>query len=116
MDTCSRLGEPGGVEWKDVHVGRLRTTISGKPLIWWLRAAARSDRWPRNLACAIPCCGAGWNCVGLGGSRRRLRGARRRRGTVETVEQLNLSEFWDDRLDRRIRVEPAAIHQDHRGG
>ena len=37
-------------------------------------------------------------------------------GTVETVEHLNLSEFWDDRLDRRIRVELAAIHQDHRGG
>src|SRR6202048_2415941 len=75
MDTCSRLGEPGGVEWRDVNVVRLRTTISGKPLIWWLRAVARSDRWPRNLACAIPCCGAGWNCVGLGGSRRRRRGA-----------------------------------------
>src|SRR6202045_1232316 len=77
MDTCSRLGEPGGVEWKDVNVGRLRTTISGKPLIWWLRAVARSDRWPRNLACAIPCCGAGWSNVGLGGSRRRRRGGDR---------------------------------------
>src|SRR6202035_2967481 len=63
MDTCSRLGEPGGVEWKDVNVGRLRTTISGKPLIWWLRVAARSDRWPRNLACAIPCCGVGCSNV-----------------------------------------------------
>jgi hypothetical protein len=94
----------------------LRTTTSSKRSISQHRVAARSDRWPRNLACAIPCCGAGWNCVGLGGSRRRLRGARRRRGTVETVEQLNLSEFWDDRLDSRIRVEVAAIHQDHRGG
>jgi hypothetical protein len=37
-------------------------------------------------------------------------------GTVETVEHLNLSEFWNDRLDRRTRVELAAIHQDHRGG
>jgi hypothetical protein len=26
MDTCSRLEEPGGVGWKDVNVGRLRTT------------------------------------------------------------------------------------------
>ena len=74
MDTCSRLGEPGGVGWKDVNVGRLRTTTSGKRLIWWLRAAARSGRWPRNLACAIPCCGVGWSNVGLGGSRRRRRG------------------------------------------
>jgi hypothetical protein len=30
MDTCSRLEEPGGVGWKDVNVGRLRTTTSGK--------------------------------------------------------------------------------------
>ncbi len=30
MDTCSRLGEPGGVGWKYVNVGRLRTTTSGK--------------------------------------------------------------------------------------
>jgi hypothetical protein len=44
MDTGSRLEEPGGVTWKDVHVGRLRTTISGKPLIWWLQAAARSTK------------------------------------------------------------------------
>src|SRR5712672_194107 len=73
MDTCSRLEEPGGVGWKDVNVDRLRTTISGKRSIWSLRAVARSGRWPRNLACAIPCCGAGWNCVGLGGSRRRRR-------------------------------------------
>src|SRR3978361_2003563 len=50
MDTCSRLKEPGGVIWKDVHVGRLRTTISGKQSIWWLRAAVRSGLWPRNLA------------------------------------------------------------------
>ena len=28
MDTCSRLREPGGVKWKNVNVGRLRTTIS----------------------------------------------------------------------------------------
>src|SRR6267142_725566 len=60
MDTCSRLEEPGGVGWKHVNVDRSRTTISGKRSIWWLRVAARSDRWPRNLACAIPCCGAGW--------------------------------------------------------
>src|ERR1700676_5100272 len=76
MDTCSRLGEPGGVEWKDVHVGRLRTTISGKPLIWWLRADARSDRWPRNLGCAILCCGAGGDCVGLGRVGGGVRGGR----------------------------------------
>jgi len=30
MDTCSRLEEPGGVGWKDVNVGRLRTSTSGK--------------------------------------------------------------------------------------
>src|SRR4051794_8643773 len=47
MDTCSRLDEPGGVEWKDVNVGRLLTTTNGKRSIWWLRAAARSVRWPR---------------------------------------------------------------------
>ena len=34
MDTCSRLEEPGGVGWKDVNVGRLRTTTSGRRLIW----------------------------------------------------------------------------------
>ncbi len=34
MDTCSRLDEPGGVRWKDVNVGRLRTTTSGKRSIW----------------------------------------------------------------------------------
>src|ERR1700757_1139458 len=34
MDTCSRLEEPGGVGWKDVNVGHLRTTTSGKRLIW----------------------------------------------------------------------------------
>jgi hypothetical protein len=33
MDTCSRLGEPGGVGWKDVNVGHLRTITSGKRLI-----------------------------------------------------------------------------------
>src|SRR5258707_855008 len=87
MDTCSRLEEPGGVEWKDFNVGRLRPTISGRRLIWWLRVAARSDRWPRNLACASPCCGAGWNCVGPGGSRRRRRGAQ----PVDATQALNLS-------------------------
>src|ERR1700720_3738313 len=71
MDTCSRLGEPGGVGWKHVNVGRLRTTTSGKRSIWWLRAAARSVRWSKNLACAIPFCAAGWNNAGPGGSRRR---------------------------------------------
>src|SRR3979490_2039665 len=70
MDTCSRLGEPGGVGWKDVNVGRLRTTTSGKRLIWWLRVAARSDRWPRNLACAIPYLRGGWGNVGAGGGPR----------------------------------------------
>jgi transposase len=34
MDTCSRLEEPGGVGWKDVNVGRLRTSTGGKRLIW----------------------------------------------------------------------------------
>src|ERR1700682_3814303 len=52
MDTCSRREEPGGVGWKHVNVGRLRTITSGKQSIWWLRAVARLDRWPRNLACA----------------------------------------------------------------
>ena len=41
------------------NVGRLRTTTSGKQLIWSHRVAARSDQWPRNLACAISCCGGG---------------------------------------------------------
>ena len=76
MDTCSRLEEPGEVlDGEDVNVGRLRTIISGKRSIWSLRVAARSDRWPRNLACAIQFCGAGWNYVGLGESRRLRRGA-----------------------------------------
>src|SRR5829696_7325155 len=79
MDTCSRLDEPGGVEWKDVNVGRLLTITNGKRSIWWLRAAARSARWPRSLACAILVCAAGWNCVELGESRRRRRGAPQRR-------------------------------------
>src|SRR3981189_783255 len=67
MDTCSRLEEPGGVGWKDVDVGRLRTTTSGKRLIWSHRVVARSDRWPRNLACAIPGCGGGGGSGGRGG-------------------------------------------------
>jgi hypothetical protein len=33
----------------------------------------------RNLACAIPCCGAGWSGVGLGETRRLRRGAPQRR-------------------------------------
>jgi hypothetical protein len=32
-DTCSRLNEPGGVEWKDVSVGLLRPAISRKRLL-----------------------------------------------------------------------------------
>src|SRR5437763_8945001 len=80
MDTCSRLKEPGGVGCKDVNAGRLQTTTSGKPSIWWRRAAVRSDRWPRSLACAIRCCGVGWSNVGRPGwSRRRRRGAPQRR-------------------------------------
>src|SRR5215217_8916478 len=70
MDTCSRLEEPGGVGWKDVNVGHLRTTTSGKRSIWLHRVAARSDRWPRNLVCAIPCCGGGgatWGQAGADG-------------------------------------------------
>src|SRR5438270_4707607 len=52
----------GGAErgGKHVNAGRLQTTTSDKRLIWSLRADARSDRWPRNLACAIWCCGVGW--------------------------------------------------------
>src|SRR2546429_909224 len=64
MDTCSRLEEPGGVGWKDVNVGRLLTTISGKRLISSLRVAVRSGRWPRNLACASRCYGAGGTARG----------------------------------------------------
>src|SRR5260370_11128152 len=75
MDTCSRLEEPGGVGWKDVDVGRLRTTTSGKRLIWSHRVAARLGRWPRNLACAIPCCGGGESNVGPSGGRWRRRRA-----------------------------------------
>src|SRR6202007_723462 len=67
MDTCSRLEEPGGVGWKDVNVGHLRTTTSGKRLIWLHGVAARSDRWPRNLVCAVRCCGGGESNVGPGG-------------------------------------------------
>lgn len=55
---------------EDVDVGRLRTTTSGKRLILWLRAAVRSGRWPRNLACAIRCCapgGTAWGRTGAGG-------------------------------------------------
>jgi hypothetical protein len=50
-----------------------RTTTSGKRSIWSLRAAARSDRWPRNLACAILCCGAGrrWTPIRRGSFQRR---------------------------------------------
>jgi hypothetical protein len=40
MDTCGRLEEPGGVGWKDVNVGRLQTTTSGKRLILWHRLFA----------------------------------------------------------------------------
>src|SRR5882672_11185482 len=82
MDTCSRLEEPGGVGWKDVNVGRLRTTISGKRSISWLRAVARSGRWPRNLACAIRCCG-GW--VELRGAGREPTAAARRPTTQATL-------------------------------
>ena len=78
-DTCSRLEEPGGVRWKDVNVGRLRTITSGKRSIWWLRAVVRSGLWPRNSDCAILYCGVGWSNVGPGESRRRRRGARQRR-------------------------------------
>jgi len=31
----------------------------GQRSIWWLRAVARSDRWPRNWACAIRSCFVG---------------------------------------------------------
>jgi hypothetical protein len=41
MDSFNRLEEPGGVRWKDVNVGRLRTTISGKRSISWLRATVK---------------------------------------------------------------------------
>jgi hypothetical protein len=43
MDTCRRLEEPGGVGWKDVNVVRLRTTTSGKRLIWSHRDGAKSS-------------------------------------------------------------------------
>src|ERR1700758_2341513 len=82
MDTCSRLEEPGGVGWKDVNVGHLRTTTSGKRLIWSHRVAARSDRWPRNLVCAIRCC---WRWVGQRGARREPTAAARRPTTQATL-------------------------------
>jgi hypothetical protein len=43
------------------------------------------------LACAIRCCGAGWNCVELGGSRWRRRGApqRRRRRSLVCSDRTN---------------------------
>ena len=34
---------------ENVNVGRLRTTISGKQSIWWLRAAARSESVAKEL-------------------------------------------------------------------
>jgi hypothetical protein len=40
MDTCSRLGEPGGAGWNAVNVGRLRTTKA---------ASGRSCRFERPL-------------------------------------------------------------------
>jgi transposase-like protein len=40
-----------------------------KRSISWLRAAARSGRWPRSLACAIPFCGDGWSNEGPGAAR-----------------------------------------------
>ena len=48
--------------------------------------------WPRNLACAIQFCGAGWSYVGLGESRRRRRGApqRRRRCRRRTTRRRSL--------------------------
>src|SRR6516225_3138330 len=64
MDTCSRLEEPGGVGWKDANDDRLRTTTSGRRLISLRRAGARSELWPRSLACAIRCCGDGWSSEG----------------------------------------------------
>src|SRR5258707_13837394 len=70
MDTCSRLEEPGGVGWKDVDVGRLRTTTSGKRLIWSHRVAARSDRWPRNLGARFRVAAVGratWGQAGADG-------------------------------------------------
>src|SRR5262245_60556289 len=79
MDTCSRLGEPGGVGWKEVDGGRLQRTTSDKRLTWWLRAVDRSARLPRNLVYAIPCYDGGWSSVGPGWSRRRRRGAPQRR-------------------------------------
>src|ERR1700685_2239275 len=86
MDTCSRLEEPGGVGWKDVNVGRLRTTTSGRRLIWSHRVAARSDRWPRSLACAVRCCGGGGGNVGPG---REPTAASRRPTTQATLPSAN---------------------------
>jgi transposase-like protein len=62
------------------NVGRLRTTTSGKRLIWSHRVAARSDRWPRNLACAIRCC-----AVGRATWARRERMAASRRPTTQAT-------------------------------
>jgi len=37
VDTCSRLAEPGGVEWKDVGVARSRRIKNSRGLIWWFK-------------------------------------------------------------------------------
>jgi len=52
MDAYSRL-ESHGVSVEEPSGGCLQTTTSGKRSISWFRAA-RSDRRPKNLACAIP--------------------------------------------------------------
>lgn len=39
MDTCSRLVEPGGVEW-NVNVDHLPKSTSGRPSSWYCQAGA----------------------------------------------------------------------------
>jgi hypothetical protein len=78
MDTCSRLEEPGGVGWKDVNVGRLRATTSGKRLIW----SHRVDGSRNRLGCdfkSLRLCRRQWQRARLGTSATELRNNPNRR-------------------------------------
>jgi hypothetical protein len=70
MDTCSRLDEPGGAEWKGVNVGRLRTITSGKQLIgrikWPLDRIGGQGTWPARF-CIAAVGGATWGRAGADG-------------------------------------------------
>jgi len=111
MDTCSRLEEPGGVGWKDVDVGRLRTTTSGKRLIWSHRVAARSDRWPRNLGARFRVAAVGratWGQAGAdgGGAAPHNAGDACRRGTTRRRSPVPLNSIRGAQLDHVVAPYP----------